>query len=205
MIYKLLLKYHENFRVPFARYIAWNGITFLRRYSIERVYREKKVFGFLPRELYECAFDIVTPNKGNFLYDAEVLYLVEEIINDLPALKNKHFLIRLNHTSLIKAILLHCGIKDKHSEVNNILQQVKDGKLPKTHLQMYFTGFGLSDNTISFLINLINSEFEISKAMGTMQTITKRRSGEASQLAKQALQELKIVIQNAEALGVTVC
>lgn len=54
------------FRVPFARYIVWNGIKLLRRYSIERVYREKKVFGFLPRELYECAFDIVTPNKGKF-------------------------------------------------------------------------------------------------------------------------------------------
>lgn len=136
--------------------------------------------------------------------DAELLYIVEEIINDLPYLKNKHFLIRLNHTSLIKGILLHCGIKEKHMEVYNILQQVREGKLPKTQLQMYLTGFGLSDSTIAMLFNLLNSEFEINKAVSVMQTITKRRSGEASQLAKQALQELKVVVQNAEAFGVTV-
>lgn len=51
-------------RVSFARYIAWNNVNNLRRYSVERVYKEKKVFGFLPREFYECAFDIVSPNKG---------------------------------------------------------------------------------------------------------------------------------------------
>lgn len=69
---------------------------------------------------------------------------------------------------------------------------------------MYLTGFGLSDSTIATLLNLINSEFEINKAVSVMQGITKRKSGDASQLVKQALQELKVVIQNAEALGVTV-
>lgn len=138
------------------------------------------------------------------MYDAEVLYLVQEIINELPSLKNKHFFIRLNHTSLIKAILLHCGVKEKHGEVYAILQQVREGKLPKMQLQMYFTGFGLSDNIITLLVNLTCTEFDINKAVSIMQSITKRKSGEASQLAKQALQELKIVIQNAEALGVTV-
>jgi translation initiation factor 2-alpha kinase 4 len=54
----------HDLRVPFARYVAWNGITCLKRYAIDRVYREKRVFGFHPRELYECAFDIVTPNTG---------------------------------------------------------------------------------------------------------------------------------------------
>lgn len=138
------------------------------------------------------------------MHDAEVLYIVEEIINDLPYLKNKHFLIRLNHTSLIKGILLHCGIKEKHTDVYNTLQQVREGKLQKTQLQMYLRGFGLSDGTIATLLNLINSEFELNKAVSVMQVITKRKSGEASQLVKQALQELKVVVQNAEALGVTV-
>lgn len=32
-----------DLRAPFARYIAWNNILHLRRYAIERVYREKKV------------------------------------------------------------------------------------------------------------------------------------------------------------------
>lgn len=56
----------HDLRVNFARYIAWNNISCLKRYAIQRVYREKRVYGFHPRELYECAFDIVTPNPGMF-------------------------------------------------------------------------------------------------------------------------------------------
>lgn len=33
----------HDLRAPFARYTAWNNITNLRRYAIDRVYREKKV------------------------------------------------------------------------------------------------------------------------------------------------------------------
>lgn len=54
----------HDLRVPFARYAAWNGITSLKRYSIEKVFRERRVFGVHPRELYECAFDIISPNLG---------------------------------------------------------------------------------------------------------------------------------------------
>ena len=52
------------FQVPFARYVSRNNITDLKRYSIERVYREKKIHGLHPRELTECAFDIITPNSA---------------------------------------------------------------------------------------------------------------------------------------------
>lgn len=131
------------FRVPFARYVAWNGITFLRRYSVERVYREKKVFGFHPRELYECAFDIITPASGvqnnneltfnyfilnlvgSLIADAEILYIVCEILNELQPLKRKKIVIKLNHVSLIKGILLHFGIRDKHQELYKQISEVK--------------------------------------------------------------------------------
>ena len=54
----------DDLRVPFLRHIALNGIKHIRRYSIGRVYREKKVFNFHPKQVYECAFDIVTPSRG---------------------------------------------------------------------------------------------------------------------------------------------
>ncbi|RZC35247.1 Pkinase, RWD and/or tRNA-synt His domain containing protein [Asbolus verrucosus] len=193
----------HDLRVPFARYVAWNGITMLRRYSIERVYREKKVFGFLPRELYECAFDIVTTTPGNLMPDAEILYIIYEIINELPGVKNKHFTIRLNHTALLKAILLHAGIKEKHQEVFQMFSDVKDGKVQKSSLQTYLIRFGLPDNVISTLINIFNSEFELCKAANQLQAITRKKSGDASHLAKQALQDLKSIAHNAEAFGVT--
>ncbi|VEN50554.1 unnamed protein product, partial [Callosobruchus maculatus] len=125
----------HDLRVPFARYVAWNAITLLRRYSIERVYREKKIFGFQPRELYECAFDI-------------------------------------------------------------------EGKASKYHMQNYLIIFGLPDSSIHLLINLLNSEFEITKCISHFQMITKKKQSEASQLARQALQDLKLICQNAVAYGV---
>nr|CAI5825581.1 unnamed protein product [Callosobruchus analis] len=125
----------HDLRVPFARYVAWNAITLLRRYSIERVYREKKIFGFQPRELYECAFDI-------------------------------------------------------------------EGKVSKHNMQNYLITFGLPDNSINLLINLLNSEFEITKCISHFQMITKKKQSEASQLARQALQDLKLICQNAVAYGV---
>lgn len=55
-----------NLRIPFARFLAHNPtISNLKRYSIDRVYRPRKVYGVHPRELYEAAFDIVSPSQGD--------------------------------------------------------------------------------------------------------------------------------------------
>ncbi|XP_060526951.1 eIF-2-alpha kinase GCN2 isoform X2 [Cylas formicarius] len=192
----------HDLRVPFARYVAWYYITCLRRYSVERVYEEKNVVGFMPREYYECAFDIVTPTPGNLLSDAEVLYTVYEIINELPGARNKHILIRLNHAKLLKAVLIHCGIKEKHEEVFNILLENKYEKIPKYQIQNFFVGHGLSDNMINLLMNFLNSEYEVSKLSNHFQTITKKKTGEACSMAKEAIHDLKLIIQNAESYGV---
>ncbi|XP_056630081.1 eIF-2-alpha kinase GCN2 [Diorhabda sublineata] len=192
----------HDLRVPLARYIAWNGITNLRRYSIERVYREKKVYGFQPRELYECAFDIVSPMPGLLMSDAEILYIVYEILNELPGIKNKNVVIRLNHNLLLQAILLHCGIKDGYQEIYNMVWEFKEGKISKNDLWAHFIGLELSDNTIHILINYFNSELDISRVANQFQNITKKKSGEAGRLARQALQELKDISLFAEAFGV---
>lgn len=52
------------FQIPFVRYIARHNCNNVKRYCIEKVFREKKVYGQHPRELTECAFDIITPNLG---------------------------------------------------------------------------------------------------------------------------------------------
>ena len=54
-----------SFQVALARYVARNNINHLKRYSIERVYREKKLHGLHPRELVECAFDIITSHASS--------------------------------------------------------------------------------------------------------------------------------------------
>ncbi|XP_025831674.1 eIF-2-alpha kinase GCN2 [Agrilus planipennis] len=193
----------HDLRVPFARYVAWNEITLLRRYSVDRVYREKKVFGFHPRELYECAFDIVNPLYDNLASDGEVLHLVCEILEELPGLRNKNFIIRINHTLLLKAILLHCGIKEGHENIYKVLSEAKESKSKNIQIRTHLMSLGLSDNSIATLFNLIELEQPLSKINSILQSITRKRSNEAAQLAKQALQDLKIIINNAESLGVS--
>lgn len=57
--------------------------------------------------------------------DAELLYILNEIVDNISVLRNKNFFLRLNHTSLLKSILLHCGIKEKYDDVYNILSKAK--------------------------------------------------------------------------------
>lgn len=54
----------HDLRTPFIKHVALNGKDRMRRYSVGRIYREKKVFNFHPKQLYECAFDIITPTPG---------------------------------------------------------------------------------------------------------------------------------------------
>lgn len=55
----------HSLRIPFARFLAHNPtISNLKRYSIDRVYRQRRVYGVHPRELYEAAFDIISTSQG---------------------------------------------------------------------------------------------------------------------------------------------
>lgn len=59
----------------------------LLRYSIERVFRPKKLDRAHPRELLECAFDIITPVSNSLLPEAEIIYTISEIIQEFPVLQ----------------------------------------------------------------------------------------------------------------------
>ncbi|KAL0169429.1 hypothetical protein M9458_034025, partial [Cirrhinus mrigala] len=54
---------------------------------MERVYRPKKLNRVHPRELLECAFDIVIPISNSLLPDAEAIYTVSEVIQEFSALQ----------------------------------------------------------------------------------------------------------------------
>lgn len=76
--------------------------------------------------------------------------------------------------------------------------------MPRSQMQTYLISLGLSDNFIHSVTNLISQDVEISKLTNQFQMILKKKSGEASELAKQAVQDLKQIAQNAEAFGIKV-
>ncbi|XP_026672144.1 uncharacterized protein LOC108628228 [Ceratina calcarata] len=192
----------HDLRTPFARYVVWNNVPHIRRYAIERVFREKKVLGFHPRELYECAFDIISPTPDNLLMEAELIYIVWEIINELPPLQERNFTIRLNHTSLLQAVLMYCGIdQEKYQDMYSILRDARDGKFTKFQVQTHLISLCLTDQAMETLFNLFETESSIAKIRSVLKTIT-RRKGDAAALAREGLKEIETVTENIEALGV---
>ncbi|KAI4482571.1 hypothetical protein M0804_008424 [Polistes exclamans] len=192
----------HDLRAPFARYVVWNKIPYVRRYAIERVFREKKVRGFHPRELYECAFDIISPMANNLMAEAELIFIAWEIFNEIPHLRERNFTIRLNHTLLLQAVLMYCGIEDeKYQDIYSILCDARDGKCTKFQVQTHLISLCLTDQAMETLFNLFETESSIAKIRGILKTITKRK-GDAAALAKEALHDIEVVIANIEALGV---
>ncbi|XP_027278017.1 eIF-2-alpha kinase GCN2 isoform X4 [Cricetulus griseus] len=145
-----------DLRVPFARYVARNNILNLKRYCIERVFRPRKLDRFHPKELLECAFDIVTSTTNSSLPTAETIYTICEIIQEFPTLQERNYSIHLNHTVLLKAILLHCGIpEDKLSQVYVILYDAVTEKLTRREVEAKFCNLSLSSNSVSINLGLV--------------------------------------------------
>lgn len=125
-----------DLRSPFLRHVALNGVNFLRRYSIGRVYREKKVYNVHPKQSFECAFDIVTPTRGHFLVDAELLVVANEIVHQFEVLNHKNIVIRINHTSLLRAIFLYHSVpKEKYKSLLAIVSEYLEGRVSKMNVK----------------------------------------------------------------------
>lgn len=66
-------------------------------------------------------------DAGSALGGAELLAVAWEALNEVaPALRARGCVVRLNHSSLLRAVLLHCGLEDeRHSEITSILSEAR--------------------------------------------------------------------------------
>ena len=75
-----------------------------------------------------CAFDIVTPSPAGLIPDAEVLHVAWELVAEFPVLQARNYYVRMNHTSLLRAVLMYSGVSDElRHDVSAILG---DNKVP---------------------------------------------------------------------------
>ncbi|TNM95554.1 hypothetical protein fugu_016637 [Takifugu bimaculatus] len=172
----MLVTLPYDLRMAFARFVARNNITHLKRYSIDRVFRPRKLDRAHPRELLECAFDIITPERNYHIY--------------------------LNHTSLLKAILLHSGIpEDKLSQASIILCDSMSEKLTKREVEAKFCNFSLSTKSLQTLYKYIEQKGELQDLLPLLTTLTKHKTA-VSQHAKQGIKDLEEVTGLLNKLGV---
>jgi histidyl-tRNA synthetase len=97
----LSLRY--DLTVPFARYVAMNSITKIKRYQIGEVYRRDNpvISRGRYRAFYQCDFDIAGDYGDSRLPDAECLYMLDEILSKLNI---GRYEIKINHRGLLDLV-----------------------------------------------------------------------------------------------------
>ncbi|XP_069510318.1 histidine--tRNA ligase, cytoplasmic [Ambystoma mexicanum] len=124
-----LLSLRYDLTVPFARYLAMNKITNIKRYHIAKVYRRDNpaMTRGRYREFYQCDFDIAGQYDA-MIPDAECLKIVHEILSELQL---GDFLIKVNDRRILDGMFAVCGVPD--SKFRTICSSVD--KLDKTPWQ----------------------------------------------------------------------
>lgn len=104
-----ILSLRYDLTVPFARYLAMNKVTNIKRYHIAKVYRRDNpsIARGRYREFYQCDFDIAGVYDA-MLPDAECVRVVYEVLKSLPELGE--FKIKLNHRLLLDGVFEACGV-----------------------------------------------------------------------------------------------
>ena len=208
-----------DLRIPFARYIArtpnLNTPTF-RRFAIDKVYRSR-IIGYHPKQLYECAFDIVNIQNGvqwPVLPDVEVLSVLNEIIDSFDCLKNRPFILRLNSIAFLKSVFGYFEIDEKHFDLvlriiaesndRNFVSKSNDleySKTAKDYISYMLTSNNiLETNKINILTQmLLDNEKNSAKEMVELVQFYMRRKSQFRQkqaydAALDAVRELGLII-----------
>uniref|UniRef100_A0A2P2J5Q7 Histidine--tRNA ligase, cytoplasmic n=1 Tax=Rhizophora mucronata TaxID=61149 RepID=A0A2P2J5Q7_RHIMU len=92
--------------VPFARYVAMNGLTSFRRYQIAKVYRRDNPSKGRYREFYQCDFDIAGQYE-EMGPDFEIIKILTELLDELDI---GDYEVKLNHRKLLDGMLEICGV-----------------------------------------------------------------------------------------------
>uniref|UniRef100_A0A672K135 non-specific serine/threonine protein kinase n=1 Tax=Sinocyclocheilus grahami TaxID=75366 RepID=A0A672K135_SINGR len=175
----------------------------LHQYSIERVYRPRKLDRAHPRELLECAFDIVIPISNSLLPDAEAIYTVSEVVQEFSALQDRNYTVHLNHTSLLKAVLMHSGVpEDKLTQASNILCDAMSEKLTKREVEAKFCNLSLSNNSLQTLYKFIEQKGDLQELLPLINSLTKQKSSAVAQMAKQGQKDLEEVMSLLKKLSI---
>lgn len=103
-----ILSLRYDLTVPFARYLAMNKITNIKRYHIAKVYRRDNpsMARGRYREFYQCDFDIAG-TYDLMLPDSECIKIVCEILDTLEVTP---YVIKINHRSLLDGMFEACGV-----------------------------------------------------------------------------------------------
>ncbi|KAL1626626.1 eukaryotic translation initiation factor 2-alpha kinase [Diplodia seriata] len=105
-----LVQLPYDFTLPYARSIARQAPPVEKTYTIGHVYRDAFTGGE-PRSNGEADFDIISYNSLDLaLKEAEVVKVMDEVIDEFPSLSTAPIVFQINHADLLDLIMESCRI-----------------------------------------------------------------------------------------------
>lgn len=147
----------------------------------------------------------------NRLIDAELICIGYELTHILPALKQQNLSFRLNHTSLLNAILMNHNVpREKYNDVFAAVLDYTDRRISKFQLHSTMTALlESSKHSATNLLDILLTEISLGgpKSHYTngsgLRNLIKGHS-EASKMARAAMEEIENIVSITQSLGVTV-
>ncbi|GLT60035.1 hypothetical protein SLA2020_328240 [Shorea laevis] len=179
--------------VPFARYVAMNGLTSFKRYHIDKVWRRDNPSKGRYREFYQCDFDIA----GQFEKMGPDFEVIRVLIEVLDALNIGDYEIKLNHRKLLDGVLEICGVPpQKFRTISSSIDKLDKQSFEQVKKEMVEQK-GLSVETadkIGTFVKIRGPPLEL------LSKLTEQEGNEASELlkhdaSKEALSDLKILFE----------
>uniref|UniRef100_A0A8B9C944 histidine--tRNA ligase n=1 Tax=Anser brachyrhynchus TaxID=132585 RepID=A0A8B9C944_9AVES len=192
-----LLALRYDLTVPFARYLAMNKITNIKRYHIAKVYRRDNPATTRGRyrEFYQCDFDIA----GQFdpmLPDAECVKIVHEILSDLQL---GDFLIKVNDRRILNGVLAVCGIPESKF-ITTCSTIDKLDKVPWEDVKNEMVGEkGLSPEAA----DRIGEYVQLHGGLDLIEQLLQDPKLSQNKLAKEGLGDMKLLFEYLTLFGIT--
>lgn len=110
--------------VPFARYVAQNGLQSIKRYHLAKVYRRDQpaIAKGRMREFYQCDFDIAGAYDP-MTTDTEIIKIMVEVFEALGW--SGKYTIKMNHRKILDGIFQVCGVpEDKIRSISSAVDKL---------------------------------------------------------------------------------
>lgn len=183
--------------VPFARFVATNSISNIKRYHIAKVYRRDQpaMTKGRMREFYQCDFDVAGA-YDSMIPDAEVLAVTCE---GLLGLGISDFKIKVNHRKILDGIFQACGVKEE--DVRKISSAVdKLDKVPWEAVKKEMTvEKGQLDDVADRIGEFVKVSGSIKETLSFLNSADLLKESESAQ---QGIKEMESLADYAEAFGI---
>lgn len=192
----LALRY--DLTVPFARYMATNNFSSIKRFHIGKVYRRDDPIMTKGRyrEFYQCDLDIVGSNYGKMIPDAECLKVAVEI---LTSIKVGKFLIKINHRKLLDSIIEISGVKsDKFRTVCSSVDKLD--KEEWSFVKKELLSKGINEEQCDALWEFVQLKDSPWKLYETLKLNNKLMNDKK---AVEAIEEMKLLFEYLDAFKIT--